>query len=44
MTSGTRLNVGTGGGTGNGLRVDLTITSGVITAVVIRRTRIWLQT
>ena len=34
--TGTRLNVGTGGGTGNGLRVDLTITSGVITAVTIR--------
>ena len=34
--SGTRLNVGTGGGAGSGLRVDLTITSGVITAVAIR--------
>ena len=34
--TGTRLNVGTTGGFGSGLRVDLTITSGVITAVVIR--------
>jgi hypothetical protein len=34
--SGTRLNVATTGGAGSGLRVDLTITSGVITAVTIR--------
>ena len=34
--SGTRLNVATAGGAGNGLTVDLTIASGVITAVAIR--------
>ena len=34
--SGTRLNVATAGGSGNGLTLDLTIASGVITAVAIR--------
>ena len=34
--TGTRLNQGTTGGFGSGLRVDVTVTSGVITAVTIR--------